>query len=612
MIKLLRKSTALFAACSLVLAASYPALSAPSQEELELGEYTITSILFDIPNPAEELGLPSDSCSLTGPDVSEDGTIFMEFGKTYNFTWHQTLPIGAKTEYGVNLDSGKGCSTLANYNNDLFLEYLPLSGGTLFGIPADNAELDITVSYQNVSLTEESGVSIQEEGRYSGGPYLWLEGKITIDIRTTVGGTFTADITDIVKENDLQLLYSTLPAAAESGVTMLDTPEEVHFRIVREGTFGWMDDIFNYQTAPAIMHSTFDGRGYYDYTISYGAGSRSNTIIDCNEHTNTNDFLCLTGYMTFRGLDWTVIPYDTSPENVVPNSESDSGISLPTALTVTAGAGAAALGGSALSSALGDTLANSAVNFAAPDGTFSTGSASELPPADLPPESRKKYLSGDDERSDPDSGAGNDPDAPISDAESSTPEEEKLTNREDDSTPVLPEADSPEVSMSLSAPGSDLLNTKGGAVDITVEINGGEGYTWHYLPAVIIPGAQKALIPAVMGQRHLATLVLNITGAVLEEKHHAVFVNLIAWARTPDGRIIKTSGSMEMKLHEKGLEAKRDKDGKLSVTLYGETTLKGYAEIRTLASNEYTCEEMPDGSTRIIPNDITLENEVTL
>ena len=65
-----------------------------------------------------------------------------------------------------------------------------------------------------------------------------------------------------------------------------------------------------------------------------------------------------------------------------------------------------------------------------------------------------------------------------------------------------------------------------------------------------------------------------------------------------------------MKLHEKGLEAKRKPDGSLTVTVYGETTLKGYAEIRELSAAEYTCTESADGKLHIQAIDEQLGNTI--
>ena len=80
------------------------------------------------------------------------------------------------------------------------------------------------------------------------------------------------------------------------------------------------------------------------------------------------------------------------------------------------------------------------------------------------------------------------------------------------------------VCLALFAPDKDLLNVKGGVDSVT-------------------------------GRGNLATLNLGMTGVKLTSRHYEVFVTLIAWTTTANGNIIKTSKSMEMKLHEPGIEA---------------------------------------------------------
>ena len=190
--------------------------------------------------------------------------------------------------------------------------------------------------------------------------------------------------------------------------------------------------------------------------------------------------------------------------------------------------------------------------------------------------------------------------------EETASEEQEIDEMPTEMPEDLPEEDSPEVSMSLYAPGSDLLNIKGGAADLTITIDGGEGYVWNYLPAVIAPGAAKAIIPTVIGRSELATLALNLTGAATEKRHHVIFVNVIAWTTTASGKVLKASASKEMKLHTPGIEAKQDAKGNITVTAYSDTTLKGYAEIRKLSAEEYILEVMEDESITIHANDVKL------
>ncbi|HIZ30740.1 MAG TPA: hypothetical protein H9813_05850, partial [Candidatus Fournierella merdipullorum] len=144
-----------------------------------------------------------------------------------------------------------------------------------------------------------------------------------------------------------------------------------------------------------------------------------------------------------------------------------------------------------------------------------------------------------------------------------------------DDTPDLPEEDTPSVSVSFYRPFDDLVNTKGAAVDIQLTVNGGEGLHWNYLPTAICPEGLKAVIPAVVGSSNTATLVLNLTGAAMKKPHIPVFITVVAWAAGADGRLLKTTGTMELQLHRPGLEAERTADGGLKVTLYADGNLDG-------------------------------------
>lgn len=165
-----------------------------------------------------------------------------------------------------------------------------------------------------------------------------------------------------------------------------------------------------------------------------------------------------------------------------------------------------------------------------------------------------------------------------------------------ENTPDLSGADTPSVSMSFYRPFDDLMNTRGAAVDIQLSISGGEGLRWHYLPAAVCPGGLKAVIPAVAGSSSEATLVLNLTGAKMKKAHVAVFITVVAWAFADDGRLVKTTGNLELALHRPGLEAKRTADGGLEVVLYADGNLDGVAEKVTLKPGQYTLRTEKDGA----------------
>ena len=166
-------------------------------------------------------------------------------------------------------------------------------------------------------------------------------------------------------------------------------------------------------------------------------------------------------------------------------------------------------------------------------------------------------------------------------------------------TPDLPEEDTPSVSVSFYRPFDDLVNTKGAAVDIHLTVNGGEGLRWRYIPTAICPEGLKAVVPAVVGGSHEATLVLNLTGAKMKKPHIPVFVTVVAWAFDEGGRLLKTTGTLELQLHRPGLEAERTADGALKVTLYTDGNLDGIAEKVALKPEQYTCTEAAGGALLI-------------
>uniref|UniRef100_UPI00349EE2F5 hypothetical protein n=1 Tax=uncultured Ruthenibacterium sp. TaxID=1905347 RepID=UPI00349EE2F5 len=76
-------------------------------------------------------------------------------------------------------------------------------------------------------------------------------------------------------------------------------------------------------------------------------------------------------------------------------------------------------------------------------------------------------------------------------------------------------------------------------------------------------------------------------------------VTVIAWAVGPNGKVLKTSGTMEVTLHRGGLEAKRNADGSLEVISYADGNLDGLSEKRVLKETEYTLEESGDGTITV-------------
>ena len=127
----------------------------------------------------------------------------------------------------------------------------------------------------------------------------------------------------------------------------------------------------------------------------------------------------------------------------------------------------------------------------------------------------------------------------------------------------------------------------------------GEGLRWRYIPTAICPEGLKAVVPAVVGGSHEATLVLNLTGAKMKKPHIPVFVTVVAWAFDEGGRLLKTTGALELQLHRPGLEAERTADGALKVTIYTDGNLDGIAEKVALKPEQYTCTEAAGGALLI-------------
>ena len=163
------------------------------------------------------------------------------------------------------------------------------------------------------------------------------------------------------------------------------------------------------------------------------------------------------------------------------------------------------------------------------------------------------------------------------------------------------------MTLSIYKPYGDLVNTRGAAVDIPLSLAGGEGFSWHFVPAVVCPQGLRAVVPSVVGAGTERTLVLALTGAQMHVPHAELFVTVIAWAIGPGGRVRKATANTEMKLHRPGIEAGRTPDGMLEVTCYTDGNLNGIAEVRKLRPEEYTVTTDPEtGRTTVTANDARL------
>lgn len=547
--------------------------------------YDMTELRFDIPYTQYASG---HTGALYGSDVTNDAVTLVQGNTKYNFTWEQTLTTDEHYPFGAFLTLQAGYDHIGG---DLHYQF-PIDGKSLFGFQKEPRTVNIRYDYTDVILsdTPEDLKLYNEYDAY--GPTINLEGKISITITTTLDGVYTIsdfepqvnDDFEIVNKSELTSMLSEyrskISSESTDGITWFDEPQAITFRIDLDGRlvgFGGYPEMMSLVIGSSVI-------GEHDYTVNFQNMDYFTAVRDNNINDGDVDFsaFSIDCPLYIQALSWSMVPYQRieSDNNAggYPPIENESNTTDLTrqpekVILVAAGTGIAALGASVVVSLIGDTVVSAMAS--AVSGTLSSA-ASDLASA---------VASG------------------SSSSSSGVPEQivsaDETDNPETPETPELPEEDSPNVSMSLFAPDKDLLNVKGGVASITVEIKDGEGYLWNYIPTVICPGTLKAIIPTVTGRSHLATLNLGMTGTKLASRHYEVFVTLIAWTTTANGDVIKTSKSMEMKLHEPGIEAKKNADGTLTVSACVPTTLKGFADVRTLSEEEYTYTTLPDGTIEI-------------
>jgi len=161
----------------------------------------------------------------------------------------------------------------------------------------------------------------------------------------------------------------------------------------------------------------------------------------------------------------------------------------------------------------------------------------------------------------------------------------------EDTPEDLPEEDTEGVSVEMDVLFSDLLNEKGAAVTIPVEVSGGEAAKWHILVKAVCPDAPKAVVASVAGNN----VVLALTGNMNGNASAAVTLFVTAWSYRADATIQKGAAAEELTIHEPGIEAER-KNGELEVTLYTASKLKGVAELTKLEAADY---EIADGTIKM-------------
>lgn len=626
----IKRIFALTAAIAVILSVAIPALAGGGlsmlYERLETGRsYDLTSLSFSI--PLSNYGY-TGTCNLYGEDVLGDRVYIDEEQGPYNFVWEQTIPPDSSSYLGVQPQLLVGYSQIGDVS--VFRKQIPIDGYMLFGFQSTPAEISVKMTFTDVRLTGRSEDLFLYDEYTAEGPSVPLIGIFSIELTTTIDGTYyippvaefsAADPSSASFASDihqyLTQMHEKLDIGSTDGITYFDEPKTITARIDLEGT---LDALDAYPEMDVLGISTRLFEGQHSYSVTFDGETYQEQILETNgtDIYMYPEIFSIDCPLYVQAISWNVNPYSTlryetidGTGGTVPGdggySSSDNGYidAYPNYQNITyrpgkvalvvAGTGIAALAASIVVNLIGDGLASAAAS--AVSGSVSetiSGAISETASALTEP---SKAMPTPAESPTIQSHAGPSTGQTPSDFSGSADAVgEGAPSME---TPDLPEEDSPEVSMSLFAPAKDLLNIKGGAADITVQIEGGEGYTWNYIPVVTCPGTIKAIIPSVVGHGHLATMILGMTGAKLEARHYEVFITLIAWAAAPDGKILKTSASMEMKLHEPGIDAKRNEKGFPSVTAYVETTLKGFADIRTLSSDEYTYTTLEDGTMEI-------------
>lgn len=636
---------ALMAALGLLLLTTLPVFAggglSDQYSSLKPGEtYDLTRITLTVPLSAYGY---SGIANLYGTDAS-GGSVTLEEGKgPYNFVWEQSPTISASYPYGSLPALQLGYTQIDRG----YFQQFPIDGKTLFGFSLTPFELDMKMTFTDVQLTGRSEDLFMYDEYYAVGPYVPLVGKITIEITTTIDGTFTLpaieEITSATPGSDqyisdiqtaLEEVQKQIDAGAADNLTVFDQPKTVTATIELDGTLTGVDG-YPEMDVVIISSQLSDGQHTYSTTLD---GITYTTLI--HDASGKDDYLDLTAFSIdcplYADARWSVTPYgvnDSQAGTVTPDLGEDDydvpeiGYGDPDspywevypnyqnlieapgkAVLMAAGAGAAALGISMIVSLVGDTAASAAAS--AVSGTAASSASGIVTPDSSTSGSSSFSTSAvedstddNDEETPPDKDGLNDGDAPqtqdVPESEETLAENLDADSSDSPETPELPDEDSPEVSMSLFAPDKDLLNVKGGVASVTIQISGGEGYLWNYIPTVICPGTMKAIVPTVTGRSNLATLNLGMTGVKLSSRHYEVFVTVIAWTYAADGQVIKTHKSMEFKLHEPGIEAKKNEDGTLTVSACVPTTLKGFADVRTLSPEEYTSTTLPDGTIEV-------------
>ena len=639
-----KRFLALVAAFGILLFTALPVFAggglSDQYSSLEPGKtYDLTRINLNV--PLSDYGY-SGIANLYGTDVS-GGQITLEEGQgPYNFVWEQSPTVSASYPYGSLPALQIGYTRIDRG----YFQQFPIDGKSLFGFSRIPLEFDVKMTFTDVQLTGRSEDLFMYDEYYAVGPFVPLVGKITIEITTTIDGTFTLpaieELTSAAPGSDqyisdvqkaLEEAQKQIDAGAADGLTVFNQPKTVTATIELDGTLAGVD---GYPEMDVVVISSQLSEGQHTYTTTLDGITYSTLIRD---GSGKEDYLDQGAFSIdcplYADARWSVTPYgvtDYQGGTVTPNPDDgydvpDIGYGDPAGpywevypnyqylidepgkvLLMAAGAGATALGVSLIVSLIGDSAASAAASAVSGTATSSVSGIATPGSSASGSSSFSTSVAGDStdddaEETPPDKDDLNDGEVPenkdVLKDEETLAENSDEDNPDSPETPELPKEDSPNVSMSLFAPDKDLLNVKGGVASVTIQIDGGEGYLWNYIPTVICPGTMKSIVPTVTGRSNLATLNLGMTGTKLSSRHYEVFVTVIAWAYGADGKPIKTHKSMEFKLHEPGIEAKKNEDGSLTVSACVPTTLKGFADVRPLSPEEYTSTTLPDGSIEV-------------
>lgn len=575
---LIKRCMALLMACLMVFAYTLP-VNATAQEEKT---YTVDYLVL------EPISYHDMQTRFLGEDVRADGTVLLERGKTYNFAMEvlsDTTGSGAmEVNFGLGTGGGSGWPF-----------FYSLDANDLYGMgnkESDDGESKSVIRFQNVSLYDAEQIEPKEsESYYEYTPSFFLSGDFYIEADRFIHAEYTEHLPSSFQAINYETDYLALDSYTE-----LENEEKAEYTIKYSGSVGSVGTIHDAENQYVGQSLEF-----YYYTedeadFAFSGNPYAVYCHDCDASVTyrgqTNYFEKEPGKVSYSFVrpaveftlcvkEWAMTEYSypsAEPEEADTVSANEDYVIDYTEISGQEDAYEKETGPQEVTNSVAVT--SIVAGTLGLGGSVAANVISGLQPADLPPSGKKRMFADD-----------------VEDVE------QEVTTGE---PPKLPKEDTPNVSMSIYKPFNALVNTKGAAADLHITMKGGDGLHWNYIPTAICLDGLKAVVPTVVGQGNEATLILALTGAEMKKAHSSVFVTVIAWAYAANGQIVKTTGSTEIPLHAKGLEAKWNEDGTLKVSSYSDSNLDGIAEIKELTADEYTLSEEENGEITVIAKETRL------